>query len=605
MPASISIQALIGDVTGSTAHRYALKDSVGNTMDTVKIIANPGGGYLSVYHTGDSVKLATSNDLLTWTFRRTLDAQATQPTIYALPTGGFLTAVEYNNQAGSGGQLRLRHYVNQSALFAGNFNRERTIPRTLSGCNEGTPSFYSVSLLPDIDHSIIDLGFHFQRNCDLDRQARGTLTNFTAWSASANAGSDNALTAAAAAQGSTVNGNIGDRDTGTFDNARYSLHEVQYVKNDFGSWRIYLHSWHTGEVTYLPITTHGGSTAFANPTFTTLTSPSGKPAVVATLFVPSEGAAPGEAGSLVYYREYTALPDPSTGLAATYYDNLDFTGSTLVRRDAVIDRDFGGGPPSPNLGVDQFSVRWSGQVLADRSETYTFYTQTDDGARLWVNGVQLVNDWTDHGVVENRGSIALTAGRRHDLKMEYYDNGANALAKLLWSSPSTPKSVVPADHLFAPRNGLTAEYFPGLTLSAPGHSRNDTSVNFNWGNGFGDPNVGTELFSVRWTGRATPQFSELYRFYANTDDGVRLWVNNVLLVDNWTDHGPTESSGTITLTAGVSYPIRMEYYERGGGALVQLLWSSPSVPKQIVPRERLTPAAPSLPPAVTPVSPVD
>ena len=51
---------------------------------------------------------------------------------------------------------------------------------------------------------------------------------------------------------------------------------------------------------------------------------------------------------------------------------------------------------------------------------------------------------------------------------------------------------------------------------------------------------------------STPTFSETYRFYANTDDGARLWVNNVKLVDNWTDHGPTETSGTITLTAGVT-----------------------------------------------------
>jgi len=238
-------------------------------------------------------------------------------------------------------------------------------------------------------------------------------------------------------------------------------------------------------------------------------------------------------------------------------------------------------------------------VLADRSETYTFYTQTDDGARLWVNGVQLVNDWTDHGIVENRGSIPLVAGRKYNLVMEYYDNSGGGFARLLWSSPTTPKAVVPADHLFQPTNGLTGDYFAGITLTGPAHTRTDRSVNFNWGNGFGDPNVGADLFSVRWTGRITPPFSETYRFYANTDDGVRLWVNNVKLVDNWTDHGPTETSGTVTLTAGVRYDIRMEYYEKGGSALVQLLWSSPSLPKQILPAERLTPEpGPAAPPVV-------
>jgi len=380
MPTNLSIQTLLGDVVGSTGHRYAAKDSAGNTMDTVKIITNPAGGYLGVYHTGNRVNLASSTDLVNWVFRRTLDAQASHPTICALPTGGFLTAAEFNDLAGSGGLLRFRHYANLSALLAGTVNRERTIPRSLSGCNEGTPNLYSVSLTPDIDHSIIDVGFHFQRNCDLDRQARGRLTNFTAWTAAADIGADGRLTSAAAVKGRVVNGNIGDRDTAMFDDVRYTLYEVQYVKGDFGSWRLYLDNWQTGTAAYLPVTTHGGSTTFANPTFATITSPAGKPAIVATVFVPSEGAAPGEAGQLVYYREYVTLPTPTAGLSATYFDNLNFTGSTLVRTDPRIDVDFGVGPPSANLGADQFAVRWTGQVLADRTDTYTFYTQTDDGA---------------------------------------------------------------------------------------------------------------------------------------------------------------------------------------------------------------------------------
>ena len=406
------------------------------------------------------------------------------------------------------------------------------------------------------------------------------------------------MTAAAADQGRVVGGNIGDRDTFLFDNIRYTAHEVQYVKNDFGSWRLYLHNWQTGTAAQLPVATNGGSTAFANPTVTVLTSPSGRPAIVTTLFVPSEGAAPGEAGQLVYYREYTTLPAPSAGLSGGYFDNLDFTGSTLVRTDSRIDFDFGAGPPSANLGADQFAVRWSGQVLADRTEAYTFYTQTDDGVRLWVNGVQLVNDWTDHGIVENRGTINLVAGRKYDLVMEYYDNGGGAFARLLWSSLGTPKAVIPADHLFQPRGGLTGDYFAGITLTGPAHTRNDGTVNFNWGNGFGDPNVGSQLFSVRWTGSLTPAVSQTYRIYANSDDGVRLWVNNVLLVDNWTDHGPTESSGMIALSAGVRYDIRMEYYQRAGSALVQLLWSSPSLAKQVIPPERLTPGPGSVTPAI-------
>jgi hypothetical protein len=188
--------------------------------------------------------------------------------------------------------------------------------------------------------------------------------------------------------------------------------------------------------------------------------------VAVSLFLPSEGAAAGEAGPLIFYREYTTLPDPTSGVQATYYDNRDLTGATLIRLEPRIDTDYGTGSPFPNLGPDQFSVWWSGRVLADRAETYRFYTQTDDGTRLWVDGVALVDDWTDHGVVENSGTITLTAGR-HDLRMQFYDNGGGALARLLWSSPSTPKAVVPTDHLSPPRTGLRGEYYAGITLAGP------------------------------------------------------------------------------------------------------------------------------------------
>lgn len=91
----------------------------------------------------------------------------------------------------------------------------------------------------------------------------------------------------------------------------------------------------------------------------------------------------------------------------------------------------------------------------------------------------------------------------------------------------------------------------------------------------------------------------MYTFFTQTDDGVRLWVNNIKLVDYWTDHGPEEVSGAITLTAGVRYGIRLEYYDKVGSALVQLLWSSPSVPQQIIPAKRLLPGpVPAIPPVV-------
>ncbi|HMJ13325.1 MAG TPA: PA14 domain-containing protein, partial [Polyangiaceae bacterium] len=141
--------------------------------------------------------------------------------------------------------------------------------------------------------------------------------------------------------------------------------------------------------------------------------------------------------------------------------------------------------------------------------------------------------------------------------------------------------------------GLRGEYFDNQDFSALKLTRVDPTVNFNWGTGSPNSAIGSDTFSVRWTGRVSPQYSQTYRFYTTSDDGVRLWVNGQLLIDNWTDHGPTENSGTIALTAEAVYDIRMEFYENGGGATATLSWSSPSVSKGIIPTTRLFPPATS------------
>jgi hypothetical protein len=155
------------------------------------------------------------------------------------------------------------------------------------------------------------------------------------------------------------------------------------------------------------------------------------------------------------------------GLSAAYYNNMDFTGTTVTRVDPTVDFVWGTASPDPAIDAETFSVRWTGQVEALFSQTYTFYTQSDDGVRLWVNGVRLVNNWTNHGTTENSGTIALTAGRRYDIRMEYYDNTRSATARLLWSSASTPKAVIPTARLFPAAAVTNAIRINFQTASAP------------------------------------------------------------------------------------------------------------------------------------------
>src|SRR5439155_270941 len=106
-----------------------------------------------------------------------------------------------------------------------------------------------------------------------------------------------------------------------------------------------------------------------------------------------------------------------TGLQGQYYDNIDFTSLKVTRTDASVNYDWGGGSPDPSIGADTFSVRWTGFVRPTTSATYTFYTTSDDGVRLYVNGQLLISDWTDHGPTEDSGSIALVAGQKYDVLM--------------------------------------------------------------------------------------------------------------------------------------------------------------------------------------------
>lgn len=141
-----------------------------------------------------------------------------------------------------------------------------------------------------------------------------------------------------------------------------------------------------------------------------------------------------------------------TGLTGEYFDSVDLTNPVLTRLDGTVDFNWGLGSPDTSIGADTFSVRWSGQVQAQFSETYTFTTWSDDGVRLWVNGQLLIDNWTFHGVTEDSGTIPLTGGQRFAITMEFFENGYDAVARLLWSSPSTPQQVIPQSQLF-PSNG--------------------------------------------------------------------------------------------------------------------------------------------------------
>ena len=163
------------------------------------------------------------------------------------------------------------------------------------------------------------------------------------------------------------------------------------------------------------------------------------------------------------------------GLFGQYFSNHfptdPFSGSpTLVRVDAGLNFDWGAGSPDQSISSDHFTIRWTGSVVPQFDETYTFSTTTDDGVRLWVNGQSVIDKWIDQAPTTWNGSIALKAQQRYNIEMDYYENGGGAVAKLSWSSPSTPLVIIPPTQLFPVINPP-----PGVVLNAPAQGASFTA----------------------------------------------------------------------------------------------------------------------------------
>ncbi|HEV8606403.1 MAG TPA: PA14 domain-containing protein [Tepidisphaeraceae bacterium] len=189
------------------------------------------------------------------------------------------------------------------------------------------------------------------------------------------------------------------------------------------------------------------------------------------------------------------------------------------------------------------------------------------------------------------GPIALTAGT-HTLRLVLNSVGAASLGSFNWLrltpySTTTGGGGSTGGGGATVTNGLKATYFDNMDLTGKTVSRTDSNINFNWDNHSPVPLIAPDTFSVRWTGKVKAQKTERYTFYARSDDGVRVWVNNQLLISCWTPHPAAEFAGSINLVAGQKYDIKVEYFQRYGGAQISLSWSSPATAKQIIPSSQL------------------
>ncbi len=299
----------------------------------------------------------------------------------------------------------------------------------------------------------------------------------------------------------------------------------------------------------------------------------------------------------------TTFSEINTGLNVTYYDNSNFTGLSVSRIDPEVNLYWREFSPDAAIGPDTFSSRWTGYLLPQYSENYTFYTEFDDGDRVWVNGTQVINNWVDDAAeFTSPTPLALDAGKLVPIVVEHYENGGYASAWLRWSSPSVAKAIIPENRLRpttpgdAISNGFWGvyyDYYDGTNFGNHVITRMDPRISFNWSGGRPHPDIQEDYFYVQWFAKMVPPETATYTFYSYADDGNRLFINEQLVFSDWPPHYARWASGQIYLEAGKSYDLMFEFYELGGHAIAQLWWETPTItPRVIVPADVVTPRSP-------------
>lgn len=242
-----------------------------------------------------------------------------------------------------------------------------------------------------------------------------------------------------------------------------------------------------------------------------------------------------------------------TGLAATYYNNKNFTGATVQRIDPTINFDWAGGSPDGSLGPNTFSVRWTGQIQAQLTEAYTFNVKADDGARLWIDGKLVIDIWKSGGAQSIKTlPIPLVAGQKYAITMDYFEAQDNASARLFWSSPSTAKTIVPASQLYGNLTPVPNPWQQADVGLAPIA---------------GSATLDSGLFTISSSGRRIGKNADAFRFIYQTLNGNGTITARVLDVQQ-TDNA-ARAGVMIRGSLDPSAPFALMGLNAAGEALLQ------------------------------------
>jgi hypothetical protein len=318
---------------------------------------------------------------------------------------------------------------------------------------------------------------------------------------------------------------------------------------------------------------------------------------------------------------YSASGGAGTGLQGQYYNDGSgavyplanpFTGSAALTRIETVDFNWGGNSPGSGVNVDNFSTKWTGQVKAPVSGSYTFSVTADDGVRLFLSGAKVIEGWKDQSATTYTCTATLAAGTLYNIELHYYEHGDTSRCQLHWSYPGQPDQAIPQSQLSPPAGQttgtLTREVWTGVTGASVSNIPTGLAPNYTGAlTSFEAPGNWADNYGTRVRGYITAPATGNYRFWIASDNASELWLSTdsnpvnkrriarVIGSTNsrqWTKES-NQRSAAISLVQGQRYYVEALQKEGTGGDNLAVSWAKPgqssSAPSEIVPGAVLTP----------------
>jgi poly(3-hydroxybutyrate) depolymerase len=249
---------------------------------------------------------------------------------------------------------------------------------------------------------------------------------------------------------------------------------------------------------------------------------------------------------------------------------------------------------SPKQNDGYYAFKFSGFIDIKSSGTYTFYTASDDGSKLYINGKEIVNNDGRHGEIEKSGQVSLSTGK-HAIQVTYFDKwGNNDVLKVKYKGPNISKKAIPNSVLYTSNSSsgsgssssLAYSYYEGSWNKLPNFGSLTPKKTGKLANFSLSPRLKDGYFAFKYDGYINVATGGIYTFYTSSDDGSKLYINDELIVNNDGLHGKAEKSGQVYLSSG-NHKIKVTFFEKTGSQILEVSYKGPNFSKKRIPDSAL------------------